>query len=105
MVTPVPGWVLKVLRTNGDKILVNICSHSDIPTFPVPRGFDKWPPMIVNAARSICEGTSQELTVYDATVNTEVIKMSNDDPAIKEATCLRAIRMLQKTFGEGLDRP
>lgn len=105
--TPRPGWVLKVVRTNGEKIFINLCEHSDVPMVQLTLnlGFNKWPFMILTPARSIIEdkeGGNSEVTVYDAVVNPGVVSLCNKDPQAKEAACLRVMRLLKKKYGEDL---
>lgn len=32
---PEPGWVIKFLRLNGEKLFVNLCEHAEVPSTPM----------------------------------------------------------------------
>ncbi len=104
VITPKPAWVVKVLRTNGEKIFVNLCEHSDIPmmqlallcahsaiqimTLDLHLGFNKWPFMILTPARAIHEDKEDgnvEVSIYDAVVNPAVVNICAKDPQAKDA--------------------
>lgn len=36
---PSPGWVIKVLRLNGEKVFINLCHHQEVPAVPVTLGY------------------------------------------------------------------
>lgn len=88
-ITPKAGWVIKVLRSNGEKIFINLCEHVDIPATPLVLnlGFNKWPFMIVTPARTIMEDkdSTSEISVYDAVVAPSVVTICGKDPQAKEA--------------------
>lgn len=90
VITPKPAWVVKVLRTNGEKIFVNLCEHSDIPMMQLALnlGFNKWPFMILTPARAIHEDKEDgnvEVSIYDAVVNPAVVNICAKDPQAKDA--------------------
>lgn len=92
VITPKPAWVIKVLRSNGEKIFINLCEHTDIPATPLVMnlGFNKWPFMIVTPARTIKEDkeSNSETSVYDAIVAPSVITICGRDPPAKEAVSI-----------------
>jgi hypothetical protein len=92
VITPKPAWVVKVLRSNGEKIFINLCEHSDIPMMQLALnlGFNKWPFMILTPARTIAEGKGGEdgnvdVSIYDAIVNPSVVNICAKDPQAKDA--------------------
>jgi hypothetical protein len=92
IITPKPAWVVKVLRSNGEKIFINLCEHSDIPMMQLALnlGFNKWPFMILTPARTIQEEKSGddgnvEVSIYDAIVNPSVVNICAKDPQAKDA--------------------
>eukprot|EP01033_Poteriospumella_lacustris_P009641 gene9641-6897_t len=106
-VVPSPGFVIKVLRTNGEKIFVNLCEAAEVPMMNVSIGFNKWPFMIMTPVRTIQEekegsGGSAEISVYDAIVNPAVLVTCGKNPEAKDATCARVLRLLKKQYGEDL---
>lgn len=89
-VVPSPGFVIKVLRTNGEKIFVNLCEAAEVPMMNVSIGFNKWPFMIMTPVRTIQEekegsGGSAEISVYDAIVNPAVLVTCGKNPEAKDA--------------------
>lgn len=89
-VVPSPGFVIKVLRTNGEKIFVNLCEAAEVPMMNVSIGFNKWPFMIMTPVRTIQEekegsSGSTEISVYDAIVNPAVLVTCGKNPEAKDA--------------------
>lgn len=97
LVTPKPAWVIKVLRTNGEKIFINLCEHPDIPQTAITMGYSKWPFMVLTPVRTCQddkatdEGGSSvadkktEISIYDAVVNPAVVVLGGKEPAAKDA--------------------
>lgn len=90
LVVPNPGFVIKVLRMNGEKIFVNVCEAVEVPMMNISIGFNKWPFMILTPVRTILEdkegsGNANEASVYDAIVNPAVIVTCNKNPDAKDA--------------------
>lgn len=99
IVVPKPGWVIKVFRTNGEKIFINLCEHSEVPHVPLvlSLGYNKWPFMVLTPSRSIADGEGKaHVDVYDAVVNPQVVTLCNKDNQAKDATCARVMRLLKK---------
>jgi hypothetical protein len=106
-VTPAPGFVIKVLRTNGEKVFVNLCEAGEVPMMNLTIGYSKWPFMILTPSRTIQEekesaGSAAEISVYDAIVNPAVLVTCGKNPEAKDATCARVLRLLKKQYGEDL---
>lgn len=103
VVVPKPGWVIKVFRTAGEKLFINLCEHSEVPNVPLvlSLGYNKWPFMVLTPARVIPDGGG-DVTVYDAVVNPAVVVQCNKDNTAKDATCARVMRLLKKQYGEDL---
>lgn len=95
LVTPKPAWVIKVLRTNGEKIFINLCEHPDIPQTAITMGYSKWPFMVLTPVRTCQDekggdeaagsGKSTEISIYDAVVNPAVVVLGGKEPAAKDA--------------------
>jgi hypothetical protein len=118
-ITPSPGFVIKVLRTNGEKIFINLCESIEVPMMNVSIGYSKWPFMILTPMRTIIdekESTTSsnnnnnnnsatnvvEMSVYDAIVNPAVITTCQKNAEHKDAACSRVLRLLKKQYGEDL---
>mmetsp|Transcript_21067 Transcript_21067/g.30190 ORF Transcript_21067/g.30190 Transcript_21067/m.30190 type:complete len:798 (-) Transcript_21067:18-2411(-) len=99
---PVPGWVIKVLRVNGEKLFVNLCSHDEVLATPVSIGFNKWPHMLLFPMRTISDG-GVEVCVYDVIISSQSGEVCARDPKAKDAACLRALRLLKKQFSEEIE--
>ena len=91
-IIPMPGFVVKV-KSNDEKIFINICSHGDIPNlYSNSSGTgatnpDKWPYMISSPMREEIDseksknGGIDSITIYDVIMNPTVVIacMSGDD--------------------------
>ncbi len=102
LVTPKPAWVIKVMRTNGEKIFINLCEHGDIPQAAVSMGYNKWPFMVLTPVRTVqdekgestdrgsvnADKKSTEISIYDAVVNPAVIQLGAKEPAAKDAVSI-----------------
>jgi hypothetical protein len=96
VVVPKPGWVIKVYRTNREKLFINLCEHSEVPMVPLvlSLGYNKWPFMVLSAPRTIVDGKDGdggEVTVYDAVVNPAVVVHCNKDVQAKDAVSNYAV--------------
>jgi hypothetical protein len=80
-IMPIPGWVIKCMRTNGEKIFINVCQSSEVPNIALSAtlGYNKWPFILLVSCRTIPDHTYDqelmEVSVYDAIVNTAVVQM------------------------------
>ena len=101
-ITPSPCFVVKIIRSNGEKLFVNLCEHANIPMVEPVRcmkgevlGFNKWPFMVLTPARYITEESNEDsgrkssmqadIAVYDAVISSEAAALTATEPAAKDA--------------------
>eukprot|EP01039_Chlorochromonas_danica_P007195 gene7195-7962_t len=104
-ILPRPGWVIKVFRTTGEKVFINLCEHAEVPNTPLvlSLGYNKWPFMVLSGPRQLVEDPNQPtVALYDAVVHPAVIAHCQKDSQAKDAACARVMRLLRKQYGEDL---
>lgn len=91
-ILPRPGWVIKVFRTTGEKVFINLCEHAEVPNTPLvlSLGYNKWPFMVLSGPRQLLEDANQPtVTLYDAVVHPAVVAHCQKDSQAKDAACAR----------------
>jgi hypothetical protein len=87
ILTPKPAWVIKVLRSSGDKIFINMTENEQVP-YHAPSlslGFNKWPFMVLSPSRSLRGTDDGEVAIYDSIVHPQAIALCAKDTAAKDA--------------------
>lgn len=86
LITPSPGIVIKVLRSTGEKIFINLCEHEEIPQSNIGINYNKWPFIVLTPARFTIDEKSEGvgINVYDAIVHPNVVTLLNKDYNAKD---------------------
>jgi len=95
-ITPVPGFVMKVKRNNGEKVFVNVCSHTSVKSGTEIR---------LSQLKHDKDKSGKLTAVYDAVVSDEMMQSVAADPGlhVKQDLGLDIMAKLEKDMQEEFD--
>lgn len=73
-VTPVPGFVMKTKRSNGEKVFVNVCSHTCIKTLK---------DVYLGEMKRDKDHNGNVVDVYDAVISEKAMRAALEDEGLK----------------------